>query len=203
MTNLLRIDSSLRINDSYSRNMGNYFMQQWKIQHPCSYILERDLAKDPIPHLTQQTVNGFFDEKSSSDQLKLSDQLIEELYLVDEILITCPMYNFGIPSSLKAYFDLIVRTQKTFSYDENGIKGLLTHKKVCIISTMGNLQPLSAVQNPLEVHLTNILYHIGITDIHYFPLDGMINRDKALENIQSEQMRIDQYFIRQPKKQPI
>lgn len=194
MTTLLRIDSSLRMNDSYSRLMGDYFVEQWKIKHPNGKVTTRDVTLQLTPHLTQETVNGFFDETLYSEHLELSDRLIEELQTSDEILITCPMYNYGIPSSLKAYFDLIVRTKKTFTYDNNGIKGLLLNKKACIISTMGILQPITQKQNPIETQLTSIFNQLGIVDINYFPMDGMINPEEAFIKIEQQRKQINQHL---------
>lgn len=188
MNTLLRIDSSLRIQDSYSRRMGDYFVKQWKLKHPDGTVLERDTARFNIPHLTQQTVDAFFDESLYSEDLPLSDVMIEELCQSSEILITCPMYNYGIPSSLKAYFDLVIRTKKTFTYD-NGIKGMLHHKKAHIISVMGGVHPVPGGMNPLETHLTYILNHLGIKDINYFPLEGtavpeqLPDKTKAIETL--------------------
>jgi FMN-dependent NADH-azoreductase len=195
MTTLLRIDSSLRMNDSYSRLMGDYFTEQWKIKHPSGKIITRDVTLQPTPHLTQETVNGFFDQTLCSDHLELSDRLIEELHAADEILITCPMYNYGIPSSLKAYFDLIVRTKKTFTYDNNGMKGLLLNKKAFIISAMGILQPITQKQNPIEVQLTSIFNQLGIFEITYFPMDGMINPEEATLKIEQQRKHINQHLM--------
>lgn len=169
MNTLLRIDSSLRTEQSYSRTLGDYFIQQWKIKNPDGNIIERDVTRQLIPHITQQTVNAFFSENPDIENIHLSDQLIEELYQCNEILITCPMYNYGIPSSLKAYFDSVIRTKKTFT-GNTSLKGLLENKKAYIISSMGGITP--GTQNPLENHLTLLLNHIGITDISYFPLNG-------------------------------
>lgn len=180
MSTLLRIDSSLRFNDSYSRRMGDYFVKQWIQKHPDGSVIERDTAKKMTPHLTQQTFDAFLNENLYSEDLLLSDQLIDELYKSSEILITCPMYNYGIPSSLKAYFDLVIRTKKTFTYD-NGIKGLLSGKKAHLISVMGGIHSLPGGMNPLETHLTSILNHLGITDISYFPLESTASPDRISE----------------------
>lgn len=171
MNTLLRIDSSLRTEQSYSRTLGDYFIQQWKIKNPDGIIMERDVTCQLIPHITQQTVNAFFSENPDAENIHLSDELIDELYQCDEILITCPMYNYGIPSSLKAYFDSVIRTKKTFT-GNTSLKGLLEDKKAYIISSMGGITP--GTRNPLENHLTLLLNHIGIIDISYFPLNGTV-----------------------------
>ncbi|MEI2273257.1 NAD(P)H-dependent oxidoreductase [Sphingobacterium sp. ML3W] len=194
MKTILRIDSSLRIKGSYSRTMGDYFVELWKIKHSNGKIIERDINLQMIPHLTQDTVNGFFDSAVSSEILALSDQLIEELYSNDELLITCPMYNYGIPSSLKAYFDLIVRTEKTFTNDSNGIRGLLTDKKAYIISAMGMTQPAAEEKNLIEIQITRILNQLGIVDINYFPVDGTINPEQAIMKLEQQRKRIYQNF---------
>ncbi|NML69038.1 FMN-dependent NADH-azoreductase [Chryseobacterium sp. RP-3-3] len=180
MNTLLRIDSSLRLEDSHSRRMGDYFVKQWNIKHPDGAVIQRDTTRQSTPHLTQQTFDAFLDENLFSEDLLLSDQLIGELYQSSEILITCPMYNYGIPSSLKAYFDLVIRTKKTF-VSENGIKGLLSDKKAHIISVMGGIHSIPGGMNPLETHLTSILNLMGIRDITYFPLEGTAIPDQLSE----------------------
>ncbi|KXH81138.1 FMN-dependent NADH-azoreductase [Chryseobacterium kwangjuense] len=189
MNTLLRIDSSLRLKDSYSRRMGDYFVKQWKLKHPNGAILKRDTARSMIPHLTQQTVDAFFDESQFSEDLSLSDKMIEELYQSSEILITCPMYNYGIPSSLKAYFDLIIRTKKTFTYD-HGITGLLQNKKAHIISVMGGVHSVPGGKNPLETHLTHILNHLGIKDINYFSLEGTASPEQLSDKTKATEVLI-------------
>lgn len=187
MNTLLRIDSSLRTEGSYSRTLGDYFINQWKVRNPDGIILKRDLSTSPIPHMSQQTVDAFFSETPNPESISLSDQLIDELYECDEILITCPMYNYGIPSSLKAYFDLVIRTKKTFA-GYNIPKGLLENKKASIISSMGGIA--SGILNPLESHLTQLLNHMGIVDISYFPLDGTVDQTKITDKVTLQQLQI-------------
>jgi len=159
----------MRLKNSYSRRAGDCFIQEWKTLNPKGKIINRELGIHSIPHLDQSLFEEFHSTQNSSDRLKFSDMLIEELFESDEILITVPMYNFGIPSSLKAYFDLVIRTGKTFYYQEKAI-GLLKNKKAYIISSMGDvkLNPLSLV----ELHIQAILNYIGVSDIFYYPLDG-------------------------------
>lgn len=190
MNTLLRIDSSLRTENSYSRALGDYFIQQWKLSNPEGIILERDVNRQLIPHITQQTVDAFFSENPDTESIRLSDDLIDELYRSNEILITCPMYNYGIPSSLKAYFDRVIRTKKTFT-GNNSLKGLLENKKAYIISSMGGIALDPNHRNPLESHLTQLLKHIGITDICYFPLNGtVVDETRNTEKIALQQSEI-------------
>lgn len=118
MKTLLRIDSSIRLNNSVSRAIGDHFSNCWRKKHPTGKIINRDLQTNPVPHLTEATVQAFFGGGPSCTGVTLSDKLIQEIDVCDELLITCPMYNFQIPSSLKAYLDHVVRVNKTFEYKE-------------------------------------------------------------------------------------
>jgi len=187
MKTLLRIDSSLRTEGSYSRNLGDFFASEWKKMDKTIQIKQRDFAIDTIQHLDQATLDCFYDNSSQTDLLKLSDELISELFDVDEILITVPMYNFGIPSSLKAYFDLVVRTGKTFRYDNKAI-GLLKKKKAYILSSMGDEKTES--MSLVEIHLQYILNYIGITEIYYFFIDGTAYETLATEKTEIKKTEI-------------
>ncbi|WP_341836509.1 NAD(P)H-dependent oxidoreductase [Chitinophaga pollutisoli] len=175
MKTLLRIDSSLRLKNSYSRSAGDNFVQAWKELNPGGSVNIREVGTSLIPHLEQEVLGAFYAAGDNSDRLQLSDRLIAELFGCDEILITVPMYNFGIPSSLKAYFDLVLRTGKTFRYQEDEAIGLLQNKKAYILSTMGELQ--SDMPNLVETHLQQMLNFIGIKEIYCYLLDG--TEDKA------------------------
>lgn len=187
MNTLLRIDSSLRTEGSYSRALGDYFIRQWQTKNPEGIMIERDVTRKLIPHITQETVDAFFSEIPDSENIELSDELINELYQCNEILITCPMYNYGIPSSLKAYFDLVIRTKKTFA-GSSIPKGLLANKKAYIISSMGGIS--TETLNPLENHLTQLLSLMGITEISYFSLDGTVDQSRTGEKILIQQSEI-------------
>lgn|SRR5690606_9409653 len=180
MKTLLRIDSSLRFKKSYSRRAGDSFVQGWKIRNPNGKVKNREVGMRFIPHLDQALFEEFHTVQNSSEKLRLSDELIAELVECDEILITVPMYNFGIPSSLKAYFDLVVRTGKTFRYDDKSI-GLLKNKKAYILSSMGDVK--SDAPSLVEMHLQQILNYIGIEDIFYYSLDGTADESYARQQL--------------------
>ncbi|KMQ61349.1 hypothetical protein ACM46_15045 [Chryseobacterium angstadtii] len=192
MNTLLRIDSSIRLEDSYSRTLGDYFVHLWTTKHTNSSVIQRDTVTQPVPHLTQQTFAAFYDDRFYPGYLHLSDVWIDELYRCTEILILCPMYNYGIPSALKAYFDHVIRTEKTFTSD-NGIKGLLSNKKAHIITVSGGIHSIEG-RNPMENHLTCILNHLGITDINYFPLEGIALSDQTSAKTDLVKTQINKYL---------
>lgn len=183
MKTLLRIDSSLRSKNSYSRRAGDRFLEEWKNQNPNGKIKMREVGIDLIPHLDQTLYEEFQTSHNLSERLRLSNVLIAELFECDEILFTVPMYNFGIPSSLKAYFDLVVRSGKTFRYEDESI-GLLKNKKAYIISTMGDLKTTSL--SLVEIHIQQVLNYIGIYDIFYYSIDGTANEILVKEHFEKQ-----------------
>lgn len=183
MKTLLRIDSSLRLENSYSRSAGDRFVQEWKMRNPNGKVKKREVGTRFIPHLDQALFEEFHTVRNPSERLRLSDELIAELFESDEILITVPMYNFGMPSSLKAYFDLVVRSGKTFRYEDKSI-GLLQNKKAYILSSMGDVK--SDALNLVEIHLQQILNYIGISDIFYYSLDGTADESYARQKLNNQ-----------------
>lgn len=189
MNTLLRIDSSIRTQNSISRRTGEYFEREWRKRRPDGKVLVRDLARDPIPHLDHTTWKGFYDSQIPTDLLKLSDVLIDEVYRCDEILITNPMYNFGLPSSLKSYFDLIVRSEKTFRFTDEH-QGLLTNKTAFVITAMGDRKGPMGSLSLSEIHLQNILNYMGILDTNYFLIDGTSDKEYVAEILAKRQKQI-------------
>lgn len=194
MKTLLRIDSSIRKIDSISRAMGDHYVMRWKAHHPAGRIITRDLQVNPVPHLTHTTVQAFFRGHPTDDELALSDALINELMISDELLITCPMYNFQIPSSLKAYFDHVVRVNKTFQQNNGAYIGLLKNKKCTILTTMGGKKRDINQDENFESYLRYILAFVGIADTKIYCTDGtaipehanaamVITKNKILKSI--------------------
>ncbi len=200
MTTLLRIDSSSRTTDSRSRDLGNHFEKTWLARHPGDRVLRRDLAAQPLPHIANETILGYY---TPADQLTtelraataLSDNLIAELQSADILFLTVPMYNFSIPSALKAWIDQIVRIGKTFSYDGSGFSGLVTVKRayvICAYGAGGYTQggPFSAF-NFLEPYLKSLLGFLGIRDVQFLdvqyttaePASVKVNIDQAKRQI--------------------
>lgn len=185
MKTLLRIDSSSRTQGSHSREFADNIQQRWLAKHPNGKVLTRDLAVQSIPHIHNDTIRGYYTPKAEHDEtLKnataLSDTLINEIRSADEILLSAPMYDLSIPSSLKAYIDQIVRIGETFRFDENGFTGLLGGKKAYVVLSYGAVfsTPEMAALDFVEPYLKNLLGFLGITDVEIFKLEGS-NTDEA------------------------
>jgi len=142
MKTLLQINSSLFGNGGQSSQLADRFVAQWKARNPRGIVIVRDLARDPVPHLTAERFGAFLakpEERTVEQQavIRYSDALIDELKRADVIVLGLPMYNFGVPSALKAYFDHVARAGETFRYTANGPVGLLTGKEAHVFATRG------------------------------------------------------------------
>lgn len=181
MTQILRIDSSSRLQGSHSRKLADYFQSTWLNKNIDDEIVIRDLIKTPIPHISNATITGFYtppeaQTDATKTATKLSDELISELQSADILLLSVPMYNFSIPSSLKAWIDQIVRIGHTFAYDGQNFTGLVTVKRVYVICAYGasgytNDGPFSAF-NFLQSYLTSLFSFLGIPEIEFFNIEA-------------------------------
>src|SRR6202012_2899628 len=118
MGHLLHLDSSLRTDGSRSRQLSARYVDRWRASHPGGAVTYRDLAADPVPHLDQAAFSSGFTPPAdrTPEQVAaraLADRLIDELVVVDTVLIGLPLYNFGPPSTFKAWFDRIVSPERT------------------------------------------------------------------------------------------
>ncbi|MBC7937654.1 MAG: NAD(P)H-dependent oxidoreductase [Rhizobacter sp.] len=201
MKTLLRIDSSLRTEGSYSRNLADYFQTMWKTVNPAGKVIHRDLVKKEIPHITNSTIAGFYaaKEDNTSETVKataLSDELIAELKSSDEVLISSPMYNCSIASTLKAYIDYVFRINHTFQYVNNECHGLLNNKKVFIITVKvglfkGTKMERYEFQNP---YLKSVLELMGMKVEYLLSLEGTSNREIAEKNKTTIENTINSIF---------
>jgi FMN-dependent NADH-azoreductase len=171
---LLRIDSSAR-GSSVSRQLTSRFVEAWKKENPAGEVVERDLAATPLPLITDEWIQAAYADPSKlmaaeRRVLSASDALIEELVAADMIVLGVPMYNFTIPSPLKAWIDQVVRLGKTFVYNANGRKGLLGGKRVVVITSRGGAYSAgttTAQYDFQEPYLRHILGFIGLTDVTF------------------------------------
>lgn len=181
MAQLLRIDCSSRLQGSRSRDLADLVQAHWHKQNPNGTVIIRDLAKTPIPHLNDITISGYFTPKEQhtaemQSATALSDMLIGELLSADTLLFSVPLYNFSIPSALKAYIDHIVRIEHTFGFDEQrGLYGLLDNKKAYVAAAYGATGYFGGALgslNFLEPYLKALFNFLGITAIDFFHVEG-------------------------------
>jgi len=188
MTTLLQINSSIFSNGGQSSQLANAFVATWRANNPNAQVAVRDLANQPLPHLDAQRVSAFFtppDARTPEQQTFVdeSDTLINEIKQSDVIVIGLPMYNFGIPSTLKAYFDQIARAGVTFRYTENGPEGLLSGKKAYVFAARGGLYAGTDLDSQ-TTYVRDFLNFLGINDVEFVYAEGLNmgeeSRDQAL-----------------------
>jgi len=177
---ILRIDASARKNGSISRDLADQVIARLAPQT----TLTRDLTK-ALPQIDEAWIGANFTpaEARTEDQqatLALSDSLVAELQAADTIVISTPIYNFGVPSALKAWIDLVARAGLTFRYTDTGPKGLLEGKRAIITVASGGTE----VNSPIDFatgYLQHVLGFIGIHDVEIVAADRMaVDPESAL-----------------------
>ena len=177
MSTLLKINASLFSNHGQSSQLTERFVAAWQASHPDTSVVSRDLAVEPVPHLDGARVTAFFakpEERNAEQQaiVDFSDALIAELRQADTVVIGLPMYNFGVPSTLKAYFDHIARAGVTFQYTAEGPQGLLTGKKAYILAARGG-RYAGTPRDSQTTYVRDFLGFIGITDVEFVYAEGL------------------------------
>jgi len=177
MTTLLRIDSSLRQDDSDSRTLADRFVADWRQRHPEGQLRVRDLAADPVPHLDGAMLAALATPPEARDaeaagRVAMADALIAEFMAADELVLAVPMYNFGIPSTLKAYLDHVARAGVTFRYTAAGPVGLAGDKRVTLLLTRGGRYTGSPLDHQAP-YLHSFFGFLGITDIREVVAEGL------------------------------
>lgn len=180
MKQILVIDVSPRGMDSASRSVAESLAARLADLYPSSRLVRRDLAALHLPHLDETTLRAIgAKDPAEAERLKeaarQSDQLTHELLEADFLVIATPMWNFGIPSALKAWIDLVVRPDRTFRYANGGVLGLAQNKKAVLVLASGGVfsegpwRPWDFV----EPYLRQILGFIGIVDVQTVRAEGM------------------------------
>ncbi|PZR26742.1 MAG: FMN-dependent NADH-azoreductase [Citrobacter freundii] len=191
MKTILKVTSSARGALSNSNKLVNKIIAELEQQHPGAEVISRNLVSQVYPHLEESLLTAFYGQPENNDaQTKAatanSDQAIAELEQADFIVIGVPIYNFNIPSALKAWIDHIVRAKKTFSYGSGAPEGLVKGKKVYLAIASGGVYSEGPLQ-PIDYavpYLKTVLGFIGITDITVFRVEGVNmpgNLEKAVE----------------------
>jgi FMN-dependent NADH-azoreductase len=195
MSNVLVLTSSASGEASVSNQLVSEAVAALRAATPGLKVVSRDLGSDPVPHLSPDTATALRNEPANEAQArarKLSDDLIAELKAADTVVIGAPMYNFGIASTLKAWFDHVLRAGVTFTYGENGAEGLLKGKKAIVVESRGGLYSEGPAQglDSQEPHLRTMLSFIGITDITFVRAEklafGPDSRDEAFAIARSQ-----------------
>lgn len=178
MTTLLQINASLHTGNGHSSKLADQFVAAFQRSRPGTKILKRDVASaDSVPHLNSERFGALIakpEERSVTQHavVAYSDNLIDELKQADVIVLGLPMYNFGVPSQLKAYFDHIARVGITFRYTDKGPVGLLTGKKAYVFAARGGLY----VGTPLDTqtsYVRDFLRFLGIADVEFVYAEGL------------------------------
>jgi FMN-dependent NADH-azoreductase len=180
MKQILMIEVSPRGAGSASRSVADTLAARLAELYPSARLISRDLAVEQLPHLDETTLRAISTKDSAeADKLKqaarLSDELTEELLASDLLVIATPMWNFGIPSALKAWIDLVVRPGRTFQYGEGGVLGLAKNKKAILVLASGGVftEGLWRPWDFVEPYLRQILGFIGIKDVQTVRVEGM------------------------------
>jgi FMN-dependent NADH-azoreductase len=177
---LLHIDSSVLGTHSASRALSAEIVARQVALHPDIQVTHRDLAADAALHLSSAHLaawqGGTVEDLVLGADLAKGGAYLEELFAADIIVIGAPMYNFSIPSQLKAWIDRVVVAGKTFRYGANGVEGLLKNKKTFIASSRGSVYAAGSPAAALEHHesyLTGVLAFIGLTDATIVRAEGL------------------------------
>jgi FMN-dependent NADH-azoreductase len=191
MTTLLQINSSINNGNGQSSQLANQFVATYLKRNPGTQLVKRDVAAgDTVPHLTAERFGAFIakpEERSAGQKavVEYSDALINELKQADVIVLGLPMYNFGVPSQLKAYFDHIARAGVTFKYTEKGPVGLLTGKKAYVFAARGGMY----VGTPLDTqtnYVRDFLRFLGIADVEFVYAEGLAYGPEAKDGALSK-----------------
>jgi FMN-dependent NADH-azoreductase len=204
MTHLLQIDSSPRGQRSHSRQLTREFVEAWKHQHPGDTVTYRDLGRNPVPHIDEMTIAAAYtppEQRTSELQaaISFSDSLVDEFLAADFYVLGVPMYNFSIPSTLKAYIDQIVRIGRTFAFQPENVANpyqpLVANKKMVIISARGGsgfgAGGRAERMNYQTPYLATIFGFIGVTDLTFIDLEnGESNAPQFADSIAATRAQI-------------
>jgi FMN-dependent NADH-azoreductase len=200
---LLQINASIFSNHGQSTRLADEFVAGWRAGNPGAKVVVRNLAEDTVPHLDAERFAAFLakpGERSSEQQavVDYSDALIDELKRADVLVLGLPMYNFGVPSTLKAYIDHIARAGATFKYTDKGPVGLLTGKKAYVFATRGGLY----AGTPLDTqtaYVRDMLRFLGVDDVEFVYAEGLaINAEQKAAALSKAQRAIERLAAPEP-----
>lgn len=183
---ILKIDSGLFVEHSVSRQLTDKIVTKLVKTNADAEVIERDVIAQPVAHLDAEILMGGGAEESErtekqKSELAITETLLEEIFAADVLVIGAPMYNFTVPSQLKAWIDRIAQAGRTFRYTENGSEGLLKGKKAIIASARGGIysEGAAAALEHQESYLTGVLSFVGITDVSIVRAEGVAVSEDA------------------------
>ncbi len=198
MKTLLQIKSSIFSDGGQSSRLAERFVAAWRDANPGGKVMVRDFAREPVPHLDAARFGAFLAKPAERTPeqravIAYSDALIDELKRADVVVLGLPMYNFGVPSALKAYFDHLARAGVTFRYTANGPVGLLTGKQVYVFAARGGLYQ-GTPRDTQTAYVREFLSFLGMADIEFVYAEGLAideaSRSAALARAQDEIRRL-------------
>ena len=186
MPTLLVIKSSLFGDSGQSSQLANAFTARWRKNYPDGTVLCRDLAAEPLPHLNADAFAGFQADATSRTpvqqaSLAISEALIAELKQADAVVLGLPMYNFTVPSTVKAWMDHVARAGVTFRYTESGPRGLLETGPLYVFCARGG--QYSGTHNDTQTRLIELFFGmLGFAEIHFTYAEGLALGESAAAN---------------------
>jgi FMN-dependent NADH-azoreductase len=177
MSTILEIHSSINGRSSVSSSLVGTYVESWRERHPEGRVITRDVNAQTVPHLDGERFGAFLApaaERDSRQQAHVaySDALIDELRGADTIVLGVPMYNFSVPSTLKAWMDHVARAGVTFKYTDSGPVGLLEGKRAIVVATRGGRYAGTDADSQTPF-LRTFLSFIGIKDVRFVYAEGL------------------------------
>jgi len=198
--NILQINSSARAEGSHSTRLANSIVERLTASlpnPPAATLIVRDLGRTPHPELNETALQALFTPvelrtPEQADRVALDDALIDELKAADVVVLGVPMYNFGVPASLKNWIDAISRAKVTFRYTEKGPEGLLTGKKVYVALTRGG-QYRGTPADTQAPYLKTVFSFLGMADLQFVYAEGLaMGPDAERQALESANTQIEE-----------
>lgn len=174
---ILQLNTSIFGDGGQSSRLADEFVARLRQRQGDTRVIRRDFAEAPIPHLTSERFQAALTPlpqrtREQGLDAAIADQLIDELQDADTLVIGLPMYNFGVPSSLKAWFDHVARSGTTFRYTADGPEGLLKNKKVYVLATRGGIYVGTAADQQTP-YVKQFLSFLGMDDVQFIYAEGL------------------------------
>jgi FMN-dependent NADH-azoreductase len=191
---LLHIDSSILGDASASRALGQAVVTRLRAAHPGLEVVHRDLGASPVPHLSGASL-----ARADAEEAALADALMAEFLAADIVVLGVPMYNFGIPSQLKAWIDRIAVAGKTFRYTAQGPEGLATGKRLIVAGAYGGAHRAAGGSNFVEPYLRFVFGFMGVTEVEFITAEGLsVSPEQRARALRDAQARIERLQVDLP-----